>query len=118
MRSVNRSIRYPSPLFDLLSKRAEEAGYKNVNEYIVGLVRYDLLTRKPHNATAGISELSGPEQDKIDDEIARVFETGESLNGSWFEHKLEEAVKAVAEGKQPEEHKLVKEVLNRIGRKR
>ncbi len=94
MRTNPLKFRCPIALDDLLVKRATEAGYRTKTEYLVGLIRYDLLTRKPHTATAGISELSRAEQDRIDDEIARMFQSGETLNGSWFEHRVKEAAAA------------------------
>src|SRR4051812_47311749 len=97
MRTSPLKFRCPIVLDDLLAMRAAEAGYKTKTEYLTGLIRYDLLTRKPHAATSGISALSRAEQDKIDDEIARMFHDGETLNGSWFEHRIKEAAAAASQ---------------------
>lgn len=91
MRSQPVKFRLPTALDEAFRARATEAGYESVSEYVLGLVRYDLLTRKPHHATSGFAHLSRAEQDKIDDEIARAFLAGESIGGSWFEHRIRQA---------------------------
>lgn len=91
MRSQPVKFRLPNALETVFRERAKEAGYGSVSEYVLGLVRYDLLTRKPHHATSDIARFSRAEQDKIDDEIARAFATGESIGGSWFENRIQEA---------------------------
>jgi len=45
-----------------------------------------------------------------------MFATGESLGGSWFEARLKEAVEA-ANSAEPEQTRLVKELLSRLVKK-
>jgi len=118
MRSIPAKFRLPLTLETCAKARCKEAGYKNVSEYMLGLLRYDLLTRKPHETTANLSKLDRAEQDKIDLEIAKMFADGESLGGSWFEHRLQAAVEA-AGAPEPERPRMVKELLSRLaGRKK
>lgn len=113
MRSIPGKFRLPCALEAAAKARATEAGYKGLSEYALGLLRYDLLTRKPHDTTANLSKLGRSEQDKVDAEIAKMFESGETLGGGWFQHQISEAVKAssVAE---PEQSKIVTEILRRL----
>ena len=113
MRSTPAKFRLPTVLEDSVRKRVVEAGYKSLSEYVLGLVRYDLLTRRQHAATAGIAELPRSEQDKVDDELAALFAKGETLGGSWFEARLQEAVQDAG---LPEEEKprIVKALLQRL----
>lgn len=117
MRSTPTTFRLPLTLKEAASARAKEAGYTSVSEYVLGLLRFDLLTRKPHVTTANLSTLSRSEQDKVDTEIATMFETGETLGGTWFQHKVEDAVKA-ANAPLPEPSKLAKELLKRLNGKK
>ncbi len=72
MRSKPGRYRKPTALEDAVSARVKELPYGSESEYVLGLIRYDLATRKDHTVTAGIAELPRSEQDKIDDEIARL----------------------------------------------
>lgn len=113
MRSKPAQFRLPTALEESVRQRVQEAGYDSLSEYVLGLVRYDLLTRKPHPATAGIARLSRAEQDRVDDEIASLIAKGETLGGSWFEARLQAAVEASGKP-EPERHRIVKELLQRI----
>lgn len=113
MRSNPARFRLPTALAECTRLRVKEAGYESLSEYILGLVRYDLMTRKPHAATAGIASLLRMEQDKIDDEIAALFTKGETLGGSWFEARLQAAVEA-SKCPEPDRTRLVKELLRRL----
>ena len=115
MRSTPAKFRLPTALDESVRSRVQEAGYASLSEYILGLVRYDLLTRKPHAATAGIAALPRAEQDKIDDEIAQLCAKGETLGGSWFEARLQAAV-AAAGTPEPDQPRVIKELLQRIGK--
>lgn len=113
MRSTSKKYNLPTALDEAVSQRWAEAGYDNQAEYVMGLIRYDLLTRKPHSLTTGVSKLSRSEQDKLDDGIAKAFATGETVNGSWFERVVKEAVEATGT-QEPEESRLTRELLNRL----
>lgn len=117
MRSTTAKFRLPTALAESVRQRVAEAGYETLSEYILGLVRYDLLTRKGHPATAGIADLSRAEQDKIDDEIAAMFTSGETLGGSWFEARMREAVEASGKP-EPEQPRVMRELLLRLSGKK
>lgn len=112
MRSKPTKVRIPTLLLEAVERRAIEAGYESVSEFLLGLLRYDLLTRRPHDTTANLSKLSRAEQDKVDDEILKMYLTNETLGGSWFEHVVTRAVKTAA--KKPPKDSMVKEILGRL----
>lgn len=118
MRSKSKTVRYPLPIDERMSIRAKEAGYDSVSEWLVGLARYDMAIRRPHVFTAELSRLPRSEQDRVDDEIARSYDSGESMGGVWLEHKIEESIKKYAEGLDPEEGKIMKRVLDKISKGR
>lgn len=114
MRSSVKNFRLPSALDTPTTQRVEELPYDNFAEYVVGLIRYDLMTRREHSATAAIARMPRVRQDEIDEEIATIFAKKESIGGSWFEARLQAAVEASGKP-EPERHKLVSELLKRIG---
>lgn len=109
-----KNFRLPSALDEPVAARVEEVPYGSFTEYVVGLIRYDLLTRRPHSATAAIAKLPRPQQDDVDEEIATLFSKKETIGGSWFEARLQAAVEASGKP-EPERHKIVSELLKRIG---
>ncbi len=113
MRSTPAKYRVPIVLDGVVKERAAEAGYDSQAEYVVGLIRYDLMTRKAHVTTAALATLTRPEQDRVDDMLAKLFESGATLGGSWFHHMIEAAVKA-AGTPEPEQPKMVAEILRRL----
>jgi hypothetical protein len=115
MRSTNFTFRVPYPLRELLDERARQLGYPSVAAYLVGLIRYDMLTQKPHACTAELSKLNNREQDALDDEIASMFGRQEAVNGCWFEHRLAEAVEA-AKSPEVKKERVIKRLLSRIGK--
>jgi hypothetical protein len=117
MRSTSAKYRKPTALEAAIKQRVEELPHiQSESEYILSLVRYDLLTRKPHAVTADIARLPRAEQDKIDDEIAAAFAKGESLGGSWFEARLQAAVEA-AGTPEPDRPRVMRELLQRLSGK-
>jgi hypothetical protein len=117
MRSLPVKFRLPTALEDAFRTRAKEAGYDNASEYVLGLIRYDLLTRKPHHATTGIANFHRSEQDKIDDEIARAFLAGESIGGSWFENRIQQAIQDAALSDSPSPTKVADHLTGKLGEK-
>ncbi len=118
MRSTSHTIRVPNALRPSFEKRAKDLGYPSLAAYFMSLGMYDLLISKPHTATADICTLPSYEQDKIHDELARMFLNGETLKGSWFDARLKEAVEAVAAGKELAPDRVAKELLARIRKKK
>lgn len=110
MRSENLTTRLPCPIKEVLAERAHDLGYPTVSAYILGLVRYDLLTQRKHACTAELARLSNSEQDKIDDEITRLFRSGEAVHGSWFEARLQEAAGTKIEDTKPVVQRLLKKI--------
>lgn len=111
MRSKSLTIRVPQPLREIMEERAVALGYPTVSAYMVGLLRYDIMTQKPHAMTSDLAKLSLCEQDRVDDELAALWESKEGLNGSWFEACL---ARALAKGKDSEESPATTEALRRI----
>lgn len=117
MRSISAKWRKPTALEDPIKQRIKELPHINSeSEYIRSVVRYDLLTRKPHAVTADIAQMPRAEQDKIDDEIAAMFAKGETLGGSWFEARLQAAVEASGMP-EPDRPRVMKELLKRLSKK-
>jgi hypothetical protein len=114
MRSKPAHFRLPAALQDIAEERRKEAGYENLSEYVLGLLRYDLLVRRAHATTANLARLSRAEQDKVDDEIATMFAKGETLAGSLFEALIDDCVKAAAIEKPPGKGKVAEELLRRL----
>jgi hypothetical protein len=113
MRSKSVSIRIPQILLDAGTELAQEE-YKSLNELMVGLLRYALAIHRPHTVTAAIAKLPRAEQDKIDDEIVRMFRSGSARKGQWFAHRVEEAVANVAGGRDLPDDRLARELLKVI----
>lgn len=118
MRSKPTHFRLPAALRDIAEARAREAGYENLSEFLLGLLRYDLLVRRAHATTANLARLSRAEQDKVDDEIAAMFAKGEALAGSMFEALIADCVKAAAIKKAPSNGKVADELLNRLTKRK
>jgi hypothetical protein len=118
MRSRPLAIRVPNALRETLEKRASDLGYPSLAAYFLSLGMYDLLIAKPHTATADICHLPAAEQDKIHDELARMFADGETLKGSWFEARMKEAVQAVAEGRDLPADRVARELMSRIRKRK
>jgi hypothetical protein len=116
VRSSVEKFRLPTALDSAVKLRLGEIPYSSLSEYVVALIRYDLLTRKPHTTTASLARLSRADQDRVDDEIAQMFGNGENLGGGWFEERLKEAVQA-AGMEAPDMDRITQELLKRIARR-
>jgi len=114
MRSSNFTLRLPCVFMEILQERARQLGYRSLTGYIVGLIRYDLMIGKDHPATVEISRQAQEEQDAIDDELVRMYQSGESLKGQYFETAMRDAVKSLAEGKEIAKAKITDELLRRV----
>jgi hypothetical protein len=89
MRSRNRSIKLPNALMDAGERRAESLGYSSFNAYIAALIRYDLMVRGQHHITLPVARMTLEDQDRIDDELLRIEESGEGARGVFLEHLME-----------------------------
>lgn len=109
-RSKSLSLRVPQGILEACQELSREE-YQSLNELVVGLMRYALATHKPHTLTAAIARLPLPEQDKIDDEIVRIFRSGEAHKGQYFERVMTSAVEHVAAGQDIPKDRLARELL-------
>lgn len=92
MRSQNRSIRLPNPLIEAGERRAQELGYPSFNAYMAGLIRYDLMVRGAHHVTLPIARMRLEDQDKIDDRLLEIEQSGQGERGVFLEHLIERTV--------------------------
>lgn len=113
MRSKTITLRIPQILLEAATELAAEE-YESVNELMVGLLRYALAIHKPHTVTAAIARLTLAEQDSIDDELVKMFRSGESKKGQWFENRMRAAAETVASGKDIPKDRFLRELLRRI----
>jgi hypothetical protein len=118
MRSTPTKFRLPTALQECADARWKETGYESLSEYVLGLLRYDLLVRRAHATTANLARLSRAEQDKVDDEIATMFAKGETLAGSMFEALIDDCVKAAALTRTPKKERVGAEILRRLAKRK
>lgn len=118
MRTKNFTVRIPNCLKDCLAERTSQLGMDAVSTYILSLIRYDLLIGKPHHYTGDFHRLSNSEQDRIDDEIARAFQSGDTLGGSWFEARIKQATEEAALAKEPEPSRVAEKITAKLKRKK
>lgn len=118
MRTTPTKFRLPTALKDCADARWKETGYESLSEYVLGLVRYDLLVRRAHVTTANLARLSRAEQDKVDDEIVTMFAKGEALAGSMFEALIDDCVKAAAIKRRPKKERVGAEILKRLAKRK
>lgn len=91
MQGRNFTFRIPQALDECLPERLTQLEMEKLAQYLVSLICYDLSIAKPHYTTGDFHNLPGPIKDKIFDEIARAFKSGESLGGSLFEARIKAA---------------------------
>lgn len=92
MRSKNRSIRLPNPLIEAGDRRANDLGYPSFNAYMAALIRYDLMVRGPHHVTLPIARMRLEDQDKIDDRLLEIEQSGQGQRGIFLEHLIERTI--------------------------
>ncbi len=118
MRTRNFTMRIPHQVWDCLPARIKQLEMEAVSAYLLSLVAYDLTIAKPHYATGDFHRLPLAEQDKIYDEIARAFQAGESLGGTWFEARIKEATKAASLPEEPAPSRVAAKLKQRLGAKK
>ncbi len=69
-----------------------ELRYPSTSAYIVGLILFDLHSRRPHQLTAELMREPQWARDQVIAEIVAAFLAGEQKPGGWFEHRVEEIV--------------------------
>ena len=86
----------PGIIAGLISRRAKALGYRSISGYILGLILFDLWSRKPHALTLQIvNEDSQAMKDAVFAEIAQSFDQPEKPS-SYFEHRLQELAEEIA----------------------
>lgn len=113
MESQNVTFRVPVALGECLPKRLQELGMTR-SEYLLSLIRYDLSIAKPHHTTGDFHRLTFDERDRIDREIAKAYQSGESLGGSWFENRVKEAAKELSLPQEPAPSKVGEKLRKRL----
>ena len=74
MRSRQAKFVLPNALHDAFIARVSELGVENASQYVLSLVRTDLASPSlSHHMFADLAHRSYRFQDKVDDEIARIF---------------------------------------------
>lgn len=115
MRSKKVGTHIPLDLLPAFEKRAADEGYPSVSAYLVSLGVYDCSVARPHYATGKIHELSMEEQDRIYKEVGRACIAGETIGGSWFEARLEEATKKAGLAATPPASRVGQRIQRIIG---
>ncbi len=118
MRTKNFTVRIPNCLKDCLAERTAQLEMDAVSTYILSLIRYDLLIGKPHHYTGDFHKLSNSEQDRIDDEIARAFQSGDTLGGSWFENRIKQATEEASLANEPQPSSVAEKITQKLKRKK
>jgi hypothetical protein len=104
----------PQALWDLREKLRETVGAKSVNAMFVGGFLYWMMHGRPHWLTNSIMDLSEDAQDEVIDGAIRKFLAGETLNGNYFEHVVEDAVAKVANGQDVERDEVISEIIKSL----
>lgn len=114
MRSERIPLNSPIVLTPCFEERAKELGYPSVSAYFIGLGLYDLMIAKPHHATGYLTDLTRAEQDKLHDEVARAYNAGETMGGSWFENRIKAATEAAGLAKPPPASRVAEKIQRMI----
>ncbi len=109
MRTKIKTVRLPHPLNDAMEEIYEEMGYDSPNALLVGLVRYALLTLKPHVVTSGWAKLPRAEQDALDDALLQLSKNRTPACGTLLERLLSGSR---TEGKPADAQGMYERVLN------
>lgn len=92
MRSLSKSLKLPSALWEAITLRWKDLGYKGFGAYVLGLIRYDLLSQKPHEVTRHWADCPLHVQDDLDDGLARIVASGEAQRGSYLRKIIAEVI--------------------------
>lgn len=90
-------------------RKAVEA--KSVNAMFVGGMLYWMLSGCPHVFTNAILDLSEEAQDEVIAGIIRRFRSGEAKSGTFFNHRMEDAVETVAADKNIDRQSVMKQMI-------
>ncbi len=93
-RSTKKSITVPNPIREGLQVQLKEGilDYPSENAAWIGLVRYQLLSGKPHPITSAIARMHAGDQDVIDDFLLEIAKRGLTLKGQLLSHLIREAL--------------------------
>jgi hypothetical protein len=88
MASQSASLKLPPDLAEIARLRAQQAGYASLNAYVAGLIRYDAMTRRPHDLTLAVSRLSPTQRDQEDAALLSEVRLQSPGKDSYFAHLL------------------------------
>lgn len=93
-RSTKKSITVPNPIREGLVTQIKAGilDYPSENAAWIGLVRYQLLSGKPHPITAAIARMHHDDQDVIDDFLLEIAKRGLTLKGQLLSRLIREAL--------------------------
>lgn len=93
-RSTKKSITVPNPIREglVIQLKGGILDYPSENAAWIGLVRYQLLSGKPHPITAAIARMHADDQDVIDDFLLEIAKRGLTLKGQLLSHLIREAL--------------------------
>jgi len=93
-RSTKKSITVPNPIREglVIQLKGGILDYPSENAAWIGLVRYQLLSGKPHPITAAIARMHPDDQDVIDDFLLEIAKRGLTLKGQLLSHLIREAL--------------------------
>lgn len=85
----------PEPLRRAAMLRLEDLGkhYGSLYDYVLGLIRYDLLSQKDHLLTGPIARKDLTEQHRIDSELLELTKARKSGRGSLLEHLIKSFIR-------------------------
>ena len=100
-RSTKKSITVPNPIREGLQVQLKQGtlDYPSENAAWIGLVRYQLLSGKPHPITSAIARMHPDDQDVIDDFLLDVAKRGLTLKGQFLSHLIREALTRTLEAR-------------------
>jgi hypothetical protein len=107
---------FSDDLYEAAELLRERRMYRNVSEYLAGLVRYDAISQREHLLTAEWAALGGHERDLLDAGLLEKVKSGETVRGSWLKAQIHDIVKEIY-GRDPEKPPTIPEVAKELGRK-
>jgi hypothetical protein len=117
-RSTKKSITVPNPIREglVIQLKGGILDYPSENAAWIGLVRYQLLSGKPHPITAAIARMHPDDQDVIDDFLLEIAKRGLTLKGQLLSHLIREAITGTSEPTEQEIANLLPQELLRMAK--
>jgi len=98
-RSTKKSITVPNPIREglVIQLKGGILDYPSENAAWIGLVRYQLLSGKPHPITSAIARMHPDDQNVIDNFLLEIAKRGLTLKGQLLSHLIREALTGTSE---------------------